>query len=177
MASVVYDCIMFRAFLIGIVALALTATDASAKVTGDWGRYEHVANSLAVPLPNAYIHRGGCPSSQHQGTRPACANPSTGEIWIPDEDSARFTLAHELGHVFDGQYLTDSDREWLRRVMTAPSGDWWKPNGAGEWFADFYGDCAVGLGRTSLEGYAERPSPRRLRRVCTAIHVWALIRH
>lgn len=164
------------ASLVVLLVGAVTCSTAQARVSGDWGRYADVASRFAVPLPDAYVHRSGCPLDQHNGSRPACANPTTGEVWLPDSDSARFTLAHELGHVFDSQYLKDSDREWLRRVMRAPAGDWWRSDGAGEWFADFYADCAVGLGRSSFEGYADRPSPRHLRRVCTAIHVWGLVR-
>lgn len=168
--------LMIRLLAAIIAILAITASPASAKVTGDWGRYADIASRFNVPLPDAYVHRGGCPAEYFDGTAPACAS-QTGEIWLPDSESSRFALAHELGHVFDAQYLTVSDREWLRRVMRAPSGPWWDARyGAAEWFADYYADCAVGNQGESLEGYADRPTPRQLRRVCMAIRVWGILR-
>lgn len=164
-----------RLLTLTAAAFLLAAAPASGAVSGDWGRYASEARSFAVPLPAVYVHRSGCPHEQH-AARPACTNPSTGEVWIPDSDTARFTLAHELGHAFDGQVLTDADRSWFRRVMHAPAGPWWQPDGAGEWFADYYADCAVGNARISQEGYADRPTPRQLRRVCTAVRVLGLTR-
>jgi len=164
------------AALAAALALAcLPAATADARVTGDWGYYAAVSSRFDVPLPDVYVHRGGCPEYVYGDWRPPCSSPETREVWIPD-GAGRFALAHELGHQFDEQYLTDPDRAWLRRLMRAPRGDWWRPSGAGEWFADYYADCAIGLGRTSREGYASRPSPLRLQRVCNAIAVWGLTR-
>lgn len=163
--------------LILTLCLALVfAAPADARVTGAWGKYQTVAANFKVPLPDVYVHRGGCPDWSGPVAGLPCSHPLTNDIWIPD-DADRFALAHELGHQFDRQYLTDPDRDWLRLVMHAdPDGEWSLPSGPDEWFADFYADCAVGNTRHSEEGYADRPTPKRLRRVCTAIRVWGLIR-
>lgn len=166
----------FLLLLAALSALALPAR-ADGAVTGDWGAYAAIASRFHAPLPTAYVHRADCPDNS---VSDACANPTTGEAWIPAIDLDRFTLAHELGHLFDGQVLTDRDREWLRLVMRAPGGDWWQPDGAGEWFADYYADCAAYGGRPrhdSPEVYlAERPPAGRVMRVCWAIMAWGLTR-
>jgi hypothetical protein len=165
------------AVVLALGALLLIPAQTQAAVSGDWGAYRAMASRLRMPLPAAYVHNSDCPDD---GGSDACANPSTGEAWIPAVDLDRFTLAHELGHLFDAQYLTERDREWLRLVMRAPSGDWWEPWGAGEWFADYYADCAVYGGRprrSSPETYlADRPPARRVARICWAITAWGLTR-
>jgi hypothetical protein len=162
----------------GLLAMAAPA---EATVTGDWGWYAVTASHFRVPLPDAYVHRSPCPD---QSGIDACASWDTPEIWLPDEPRTPsslqvFALAHELGHRFDAQYLADPDREWLRRVMRAPGGDWLDDSGAGEWFADYYADCALDSLRhhISEEGYADRPSFRQLQRVCNAVWAWWRIRH
>lgn len=55
----------------------------------------------------------------------------------------RYQLAHEVGHLFDWQVLTDSQREEVRLLMHAPAGDWEREHGAGEWFADYYAAAAI----------------------------------
>jgi hypothetical protein len=163
------------ALVLATGALLLTPAQTQAAVTGDWGAYAAMASRFRMPLPVAYVHSSDCPDDGG-----ACANPATGEAWVPRIDMDRFSLAHELGHLFDAQRLTDRDREWLRLTMRAPAGDWWKPWGAGEWFADYYADCAIYGGRpwrSSPETYlAERPPARRVARVCWAILAWGLTR-
>lgn len=51
----------------------------------------------------------------------------------------RRETAHEVGHVFDWQVLTDTDRAALIPIMGAPTDrDWGDPYGGCEWFADYY---------------------------------------
>lgn len=121
------------------------------------------------PLPRsasgAYAHSEPCP---YYDFLVSCADTEAHEVWLYGKD--RFTLAHELGHQFDEQYLTDQVRAWFRVKMGADrSGAWVRPYGPNEWFADFYADCTIGNRRNSQEGCADRPSAKRLRRVCVAI--------
>jgi hypothetical protein len=163
------------AFLLRLTVLLVAAliwpTPARAAVTGDWGGYQAVASRLHVPLPDAYIHRGECPVVAGA----ACAYQNTGDIWLP-ADSDRFTLAHELGHMFDAQFLDDRERKWLRRLMHAPGGDWGREWGAAEWFADYYATCAIRpRPHEFTTGYISFPIPN-LQRVCNAIWVLWLVR-
>jgi hypothetical protein len=147
---------------------AFSPAPASGAVTGDWGAYAVLASRLDVPLPDAYVHRSDCPG----GTAAACSSPVSDDVWVADWALDKFTLAHELGHQFDRQFLTDADREWLRRVMHAPGGEWIRRFGADEWFADYYADCATRAwrrGSSSSAAYAPLPPPTRLARVCLAI--------
>lgn len=55
-------------------------------------------------------------------------------------------LAHEVGHLFDWQVLTDTDRSAFAAVMHSPARGWYElqmPSGdAAEWFADYYAAAA-----------------------------------
>jgi hypothetical protein len=173
---------VLRAAVIVVGLLLLWSARADAAVTGDWGAYAAAASRFAVPLPDVYVHREDCPAAGmpdgHLGAA-SCSSAVSGEIWLPDWAFDRFTLAHELGHQFDRQYLTDADRAWLRRLMHAPARAWFTYAGADEWFADYYADCATRAwrrGSVSNAAYAPLPSPTRLTRVCAAITAWGLVR-
>jgi hypothetical protein len=58
--------------------------------------------------------------------------------------------AHETGHLFDQQVLTDGDRHYITRLLHA-QGPWRQGTGAqggysspNEWFADYYAAAATG---------------------------------
>lgn len=60
----------------------------------------------------------------------------------------RLETAHEVGHIVDWQYLTDTDRAYLQRLLGAPRRDWFDyrtGDGDGaEVFADYYAAAATG---------------------------------
>jgi hypothetical protein len=158
-------------------------TGAGAAVSGDWGAYAAVANRFAVPLPDAYVHHAGCPD----GSGSPCASsdqrdPDVWMPWAPVGAAQRFALAHELGHRFDAEYLTDGDRMYFARIIHAPSGPWRQDSGltadAGgeEWFADFYAACAVRMrfdGSTPNFGDYAVITEKRLRHFCGNLRFYA----
>lgn len=83
----------------------------------------------------------------------AYADPDTNTIHIPLDGVHKFVKAHEVGHLFDAQILTDGDRRYFTRLMRAPAGPWSYANTSDprgeispqEWFADYYGAAATGL--------------------------------
>ena len=92
---------------------------------------------------------GGCP--WWGGQADACTDQYT-TIWIrPKVDSSmgkRFVLLHEVGHVFDANVLTDSDRARLLRIMQERQ-SWLDLDpglfygSARERFGDVYAACAT----------------------------------
>lgn len=110
-----------------------------------------------------------------------CASSST--IYV-DGSSDRFIRAHEIGHLFDAQLLTDSDRAWFMRAMHLPGpwvqGSGW-PDGAAspsEWFADYYAACDTGINpnREWVASYAPQLNYGRLARLCWAIAAVGVVR-
>jgi hypothetical protein len=84
--------------------------------------------------------------------------------------------AHETGHLFDAEVLTDGDRRFFQRAMKAPIGPWSHAAAYGrvegnispnEWFADYYGAFASNLtglhGQSSVGSFATI-TPVRMRR-------------
>lgn len=102
-----------------------------------------------------------------------CPNPA-GCIFLRTRN--RFARWHELGHAWDQQKLTDSDRRWFARKLEMAGQPWfdeaWNPGGSpGERFADAYANCA--LRNTFRRGwetaYDYMPTLRRHRAICNAI--------
>lgn len=83
----------------------------------------------------------------------AYADPATNTIYLP-HDPNPYARAHETGHLFDTQVLSEGDRRYFQRLMHAPRGPWdhgetygkvqgeASPN---EWFADYYAAAATGM--------------------------------
>jgi hypothetical protein len=82
-----------------------------------------------------------------------------------------FDRAHEVGHVFDVQVLSDGDRRSFQRLMQAPSGAWNQGSaadtggGPSEWFGDYYAAAATRMDpeHEHLGNYA-KIGPKRLKR-------------
>jgi hypothetical protein len=174
-------------------ALFAIATPAQAHITGDHYSGDHYAlmyaGTFKVPLPpgDVTITRAECPA--FPGERATCAYMDTGAIYMAELD--RFSLAHELGHVFDARVLTEPERARLARLLGMDGAPW--ENGTGEHctvdapcpselFADAYATCATrgddirprrtrrgALVFTEVNAYGYRPTPRQHRRVCRAI--------
>jgi hypothetical protein len=149
---------MLRAALI-VAVLALAAPTA--------------ADAARMPLPRATIVNTECPYYAEQGAHSSCADTETNVVYLSPGDG-RWTKLHELGHLFDAQYLTDTTRAWMTTALGIPAGTpWWGETGIGlsgaqhtspgEQFADIYAMCALG------------DIQRRYRPICNGIVVIALV--
>lgn len=146
-----------------------------------------VTASLAltpVSVSNAYGYRyAPAPPAVHyqQGYAPgitaenaagtAAYSRDTDTIYYQGKGMDPATRAHETGHAFDDQVLTDGDRIYFQRLMHAPAGGWRTGTGLqglaspNEWFADYYQAAAMNLDprRESQASYAQ-VGPKRLKR-------------
>ena len=107
----------------------------------------HASPVPMPPQPPTVVHDTGIPTGVELGggayycpaVAPQYGCPQANVIHLgPGTD--RFGRAHEFCHAIDRQILTPSDRSLLARLLHAPSGDWFRPYGASEWFADY---CAA----------------------------------
>jgi hypothetical protein len=87
--------------------------------------------------------------------------------------AGQHVLLHELGHVFDLNVMTDTDRARFRAIMHRPAWQWWAGRTPlAEWFAEGYSWCAryrrvVSVTRYALYGY--HPTSTQYGRVCALI--------
>lgn len=121
------------------------------------------------------------------------ASPETSTIYS-SRRMTRVEKAHELGHLLDQKHLSDGDREYFRRILRLPKGQWEAeysddPQKRGhnehglapsETFADYYAAGATGVNSggkrdkrgvirgTSEPGYVQ-VDPRLLRRFTRAL--------
>lgn len=126
------------------------------------------------------------------GDRKPCADPSTGEIWI-GKRPFKFTVSHELGHLWWAQVATEADRQWFKSQLRFAPAAPWEPSfedyergtfTPAEFAADAYAACDLGMttrpqrvmrnGKVSLvyewiDAYGYVPSPRVHDRVCAYI--------
>ena len=124
-----------------------------------------------MPQPaGAQIIHADCPDSDPVAPMIGCAYPD-GRVYL-SKWADRFTLSHELGHVFDYRVLKPGDRNWFIRKLRLPGVAW--SDYKSEVFADVYATCDLGLKRDedgSWPGGA-RFSPvsvKRMARICHAI--------
>lgn len=96
-------------------------------------------------------------------------SPST--IYLLPSDDNKYTLLHELGHVYDRTTMPSWQRRAFRRIMKykQPWESGWRNNllvspGVVELFADAYMSCATSSVLTG--GYGWWPTRRQYRRVC-----------
>ena len=162
---------LFAATIIAIILLAVICA-VGAHASG------------AMPRPEVTKHRYLNPACE--GLR--CADWTTGEIWIGKRPH-RFAISHEIGHIFDGQVLSDEDREWFTDALDFEPGTPWQtgdvregtPSGGPmEHFADAYAACDLGLhpdgvrrGRAIysdwISAYGYMPTATQHRRICRRI--------
>lgn len=152
-----------RVVLLALVLLGLTAPAANAeRARVGEATTARVGLPRVLPTPAAPVVRAPCPDGGG-----ACFYDGT--VFVP-YGAGRFAYWHEMGHAFDAETLTPADRAYLQRLMRAPT-DWW-PH-AGEWFADYYAICRLGLHPTHgdwVDSYVlGRPSERRLHDICNTI--------
>lgn len=129
-------------------------------------------DKLLVPAPPTMnVTQGyapGLPPEQAMGN--AAFDSNTNTLYYQGTlDPA--TRAHETGHAFDHQALSDGDRAFFQKLMHAPAGEWRAGTGLqgvsspSEWFADYYAASALGLDpRRQNEAAYASIGPKRLKR-------------
>jgi hypothetical protein len=128
------------------------------------------ASALAPEPPEPYtvtVSPEGCAPISDAG----CSRLDTNQIFVRPDD--HYILAHEKGHIFDHQLLTDEQRAWfVPRLKFEPGTPW--SDGPAEMFADAYAACALSMHPRGgwITGVGWYPSVRRHRRVCRTL--WAL---
>lgn len=148
-----------------------------------------VGDTPAVAKPRTVLDslRPAPPSVRYtQGTAPGLPQNAMGTAaYSADEDTVYYqgildpaTKAHETGHAFDDQILSDGDRRFFQRTMGMPDGEWRTGTGLNadglkspsEWFADYYAAAVLGLDpeRQSEAAYAQI-GPKRLARFSAAL--------
>ena len=117
------------------------------------------------------IAHAPCPA--YLPARVDCYDPAIRVVYIVENtrtEPGREALAHEYGHVYDFDSLTDPDRARFQRLLGYPASVKWWGKGMGhddlapaESFAEAYAACAVG------RRFAWSPSPAKLRRICALL--------
>jgi hypothetical protein len=124
--------------------------------------------SHEIPAPVVAIVADSCPD----GSGMPCASQSERVAYIPDGTS-RFSREHELGHIFDAEYMDAGERQRFE-TLVGLSGPWIQGTGMegtkspAEWFADAYAACRLHLtpGSNWTLAYGYDPSKREHRAVC-----------
>lgn len=159
------------AALAALLAIGLAAPNARAATE------DAVAARSGIPTPRATVIDAPCPYTDDEISGVACAYSDTATIYAPHDEGA-FILEHELGHIFDVQYLDDGERHALVRALGLTAGPWDRGSGLDggntspiEWFADAYAACRLRLDpRHKWEtAYDYQPSAKRHRKVCGII--------
>jgi hypothetical protein len=134
-----------------------------------------------VPAPrNLRVVDGTAPGLPADAISGAQSVPSEGVVYLTKAADS-FGRAHEVGHVFDAQDLSDGDRTYFQKLMHAPGGQWNQGTGLKgglhsphEWFADYYGAAATGVTGDDLrrgQGISSYATlgPKRLDRFIAAL--------
>ncbi len=104
--------------------------------------------ALYVPVPaGVTVQVGQCPGYE---VAVSCADTQGRVVYLlPDDDRAnlRFTLAHELGHIWDADHMTDPYRAAFTAQTGAPDRAWFSDADTsldpGEAFANAYAYCSM----------------------------------
>ena len=165
-----------RAVLGGVLAAIAVAAPARAvtlvTTTGAplGGHLQAIVDGSRVPTAPGIVvvDLAPCPGSAYE----ACWDPAGLHVPIGRGVDVRWTLMHELGHVFDDRVLTGVDRAAFKRVIRY-SGAWTTgAEPAGERFAEAYAGCAI-YSRApygGLEGeYGYTAGPQTFARACGLI--------
>lgn len=128
-----------------------------------------IASRSGIPSPRATIIHAPCPD-----VGGSCAY-ADGRVYLA-RGASRFARQHELGHVFDTQFLDEGERNKLQRLLGLPRGPWFDGTGEGsaspsEMFADAYAACRLQLDPMGLwqVSYGYLPTRRQHRLVCATI--------
>jgi hypothetical protein len=166
----------FRAVLLAAVAtLALAAPARAVTLVGAdgaplRGRIQAIVAASKVPTApgTVVVDLHACPGTEYDG----CWDTTILHLPTARGVDLRWTLLHELGHVFDDRVLTAADRAAFKRVIRY-SGAWSTGDQpAGERFAEAYAGCALypRAPYGGLQGqYGYTAGPQTFRRVCGLI--------
>lgn len=183
-------------------ALCVAGSQQSVQVTGATPEITTVIQQAHVPLPPTItvVDGTGWETADAQGN-PIIGLPLTPDMaptWAldpnfkmfsfdynygrrtdftgPTESLMRFVTMHELGHVFDDEVLTPSERDTFKRIARIPASVGWgdPPNAPAEKFAEAYRLCdLIGPRLPSVTwryiGYEWAPTPKQHRLACTLI--------
>jgi hypothetical protein len=134
------------------------------------GHLQAVVNGSRIPTaPGAVaVDLHPCPGTAYD----ACWDAAVLHLPTARGVDVRWTLMHELGHVFDDRVLTAADRIAFKRVIRY-AGAWTTGDEpAGERFAEAYAGCAqyTHAPYGGLQGqYGYEAGPETFRRVCEFI--------
>jgi hypothetical protein len=166
----------FRAVLIAAVAtLALAAPARAVTLVGAdgaplRGRIQAIVAASKVPTApgTVVVDLHACPGTEYDG----CWDTTVLHLPTARGVDLRWTLLHELGHVFDDRVLTAADRAAFKGAIRY-SGAWTSGDEpAGERFAEAYAGCALYAHAPygGLQGqYGYTAGPQTFRRVCELI--------
>lgn len=158
---------------VATLALVFLAAPASAQASE-----AAIASRSGIPTPALTLVSQPCPEGGLEVSGVSCSYAAQGLAYSPVEEGA-FIREHEIGHVFDVQYLDDGERSKLTRDMGLGAAPWYHATGLdcvgaacpSEWFADAYASCRLRLDprREWTTSYDYQPSERRNRIVCGTI--------
>ena len=142
---------MKRALVIAAGMLALVVPTAQAHTTiveppDSHYPYQQWIDEAKVPTPDGTVTVLSDDGSEWCGL--GCADVASRTIWVRSGLilTPRVVFTHELGHIFDGLEMTDSDRRRFIGISGRRAMAWWdgpRDRRAGEWFADAYARCAL----------------------------------
>jgi hypothetical protein len=166
----------FRVVLSAVIAtLALAAPARAVTLLGTdgaplGGRMQAIVAASKVPTApgTVVVDLHACPGTEYDG----CWDTTVLHLPTARGVDLRWTLMHELGHVFDDRVLTPADRVAFKRAIRYPAPWTTGAEPAGERFAEAYAGCAI-YSRAPYGGlqgeYGYQAGPETFRRVCELI--------
>jgi hypothetical protein len=166
----------FATLLCAVIAtLALAASAQAATLVGAdgtplGGRWQAMvgAAKVATAPGTVVVDLHACPGTEYDG----CWDSTVLHLPTARGVDVRWTLMHELGHVFDDRVLTPADRAAFKRVVRYPASWTTGAEPAGERFAEAYAGCAIYAHAPygGLDGeYGYEAGPETFKRVCDVI--------
>jgi hypothetical protein len=166
LGAVVSSAVLALAFAAPARAVTLRAVDGAPL----GGQLQSMVERSRVPTApgTVAVDLHACPGTAYEG----CWDTTVLHLPTARGVDVRWTLMHELGHVFDDRVLTAADRAAFKRTIryAAPWTTGAEP--AGERFAEAYAGCAVYAHAPygGLHGeYGYEAGPETFRRVCELI--------
>jgi hypothetical protein len=142
------------------------------------GHLQAIVDGSRVPTApgTVVVDLAPCPGSAYE----ACWDAAGLHVPIARGVDVRWTLMHELGHVFDDRVLIGADRAAFKRVIRYPGAWMTGAEPAGERFAEAYAGCAI-YSRAPYGGldgeYGYTAGPQTFARACALIRRAAVRYH